>query len=58
MLSGPASFRHALLAKHGQLVMLPEDKLRLSSEELAAYLQDRVESVTGRCLQEYRKTAC
>ncbi len=54
-LSGPALFRHALLAKHGQLVVLPENKLRLSSEELAAYLQGTVEAVTGRSLQEYRK---
>jgi len=56
-LSGPALFRHALLAKHGQLVMLPEDKLRLSGEELAAYLREQVEVVTGRSLHEYRKTA-
>jgi len=57
-LSGPALFRHASLAKHGQLVVLPEDKLRVSSEELAAYLRDRIEAVTGRSLQEYCKTAC
>ena len=57
-LTGPALFRHALLAKHGQLVMLPEGKLWVSSEELAAYLQHRVEAVTGRSLQEYRMTAC
>jgi len=56
-LSGPALFRHAMLAKHGQLVMLPEDKLWISSEELAAYLQEEVEAVTGLSLQEYRKTA-
>lgn len=56
-LSGPALFRHALLAKHGPLVMLPEDKLRLSREELAAYLQEQIEAVTGRSLLEYRKTA-
>ncbi len=46
-----------MLAKHGQLVMLPEDKLWISSEELAAYLQEEVEAVTGLSLQEYRKTA-
>lgn len=57
-LTGPALFRHALLAKHGPLVMLPEDKLRLGSEELAAYLQEEVEAVTGRSMQEYRKIAC
>ena len=38
--------------------MLPEDKLRLGSEELAAYLQEEVEAVTGRSMQEYRKIAC
>ncbi|KAL0028092.1 hypothetical protein WJX77_005958 [Trebouxia sp. C0004] len=54
---GPALFRHALLVKHGPLVMLPEDQLRLSSEELAAYLQEEVEAVTGRSLHEFRKTA-
>jgi len=37
--------------------MLPEDKLRLSGEELAAYLREQVEVVTGRSLHEYRKTA-
>lgn len=56
-LTGPALFRNALLAKHGQLVMLPEDKLRLSSKELAAYLQAQLEAVTGCFLQEYHKTA-
>ncbi len=55
-LSGPAVFRNALLAKHGPLVVLPEVKLRGSSEELAAYLQDRIEALTGRSLQEYRKS--
>ena len=55
-LSRPAVFKHALLAKHGPLVVLLEVKLRLSSEELAAYLQDRVEAVTGRSLEEYRQT--
>ncbi|DBA88944.1 TPA: hypothetical protein ACH3X2_000175 [Trebouxia sp. C0005] len=52
-LTGRAVFRRALLAKQGKLVLIPEQELSRSLGDLADYIQQQVEDVTGDSLKPY-----
>ena len=52
-LTGRATFKRALLAKHGKLVLNPQHKLSSSVDELAAYLQQELEAAVGGSLDPY-----
>jgi len=48
-------FRQTLLAKHGKLILIPQHELSRSSlDDLAAYLQQKLEAVAGGSLAPYR----
>jgi len=47
-------FRRTLLAKHGKLVLIPQHKLSSHSvDDLAAYLQQELETAVGGSLEAY-----
>ncbi|KAA6421657.1 MAG: hypothetical protein FRX49_08600 [Trebouxia sp. A1-2] len=52
-LTGRAVFRRTLLAKQRKLVLIPEQKLSCSVVDLADYIQQQVEDVTGDSLKHY-----
>jgi hypothetical protein len=46
-LMGKAALRHHVLAKHGPLVAIQEDKCQESTEATFAYIKRQYETVTG-----------
>ncbi len=52
-LTGRALFRRTLLAKQGKLVLIHEQKLSCNVADLAEYVQQRVQAVTGDSLMAY-----
>jgi hypothetical protein len=53
-LTGRATFRQKLLAKHGKLVLISRHELSRSSlDDLAAYLQQEIEAAVGGSLVPY-----
>ncbi len=54
-LTGRAIFKQTLLAKHGKLVLIPQQKLSShNDDDLAAYLQQELEAAVGGSLEAYR----
>ena len=54
-LTGRAMFKRALLAKHGKLVCISQRELsRHSVDDLAVYLQHKLEATVGGSLKAYR----
>jgi len=54
-LTGRATFKRALLAKHGKLVFISQRELsRHSVDDLAANLQQKLEAALGGSLKAYR----
>ena len=49
-LMGQAALRHCVLAKHGPLVAIQEDKCQESTEATFAYIKRQYETVTGMLL--------
>ncbi len=49
-LMGKAALRHHVLAKHGPLVAIQEDKCQESTEATFDYLKHQYETVTGMLL--------
>lgn len=45
---GKAALRHHVLAKHGALVAIQEDKCQESTEATFAYIKHQYETVTGK----------